>query len=160
MDLPGFAFERQDESADALFYSAPRLVVHIDDATIAALTQFYGETLTAGADVLDLMSSWVSHLPTQPPLGRVAGLGMNAQELAANPVLQDSVVHDLNADSRLPYDDESFDFVVNAVSVQYLKRPFEVFADIARVLRPGGHLDRGDVASMLPHQSHSLLSGG
>ena len=87
MDLPGFAFERQDESADALFYSAPRLVVHIDDATIAALSQFYGETLTAGADVLDLMSSWVSHLPTQPPLGRVAGLGMNAQELAANPVL-------------------------------------------------------------------------
>ena len=138
MDLPGFAFERQDESADALFYSAPRLVVHIDDATIAALTQFYGETLTAGADVLDLMSSWVSHLPMQPSLGRVAGLGMNAQELAANPVLQDSVVHDLNADSRLPYDDESFDFVVNAVSVQYLKRPFEVFADIARVLRPGG----------------------
>lgn len=137
-DLPGFAFDRQDESEDSLFYSVPRLVVHIDDATIEALTTFYSQTLTKGADVLDLMSSWVSHLPAGPALGRVAGLGMNAQELTANPVLHDWVVHDLNADPVLPYEDESFDFVLNAVSVQYLKRPFQVFADIARVLRPGG----------------------
>lgn len=137
-DLPAFAFDRQDESPDSVFYSVPRLVVHIDDATIEALTAFYAETLTAGADVLDLMSSWVSHLPPNANLGRVAGLGMNARELAANPALGERVVHDLNADPVLPFEDESFDFVLNAVSVQYLKRPFEVFQEVARVLRPGG----------------------
>ena len=137
-DLPGFAFDRQDEGPDSVFYSVPRLVVHIDDATIEALSKFYAETLTGGAVVLDLMSSWVSHLPSHPVLGRVEGLGMNARELAANPALHNWVVHDLNADPVLPYEDETFDFVLNAVSVQYLKRPFEVFADVARVLRPGG----------------------
>ena len=136
--LPDSAFDRIDEQPDSGFYAVPRLVVHIDDATISALTRFYGEVLFAGADVLDLMSSWVSHLPETPSLGRVAGLGMNAEELAANPRLSDAVVHDLNADPTLPYADASFDFVLNAVSVQYLKRPFEVFAEIGRVLRPGG----------------------
>ena len=138
LSLPEFAFDRQDESSDALFYQVARLVVHIDEATIHALSGFYRETLTEGADVLDLMSSWVSHLPEQPSLGRVVGLGMNGQELTANPALSDWVVHDLNEEPRLPFEDESFDFVLNAVSVQYLKRPFEVFRDIARVLRPGG----------------------
>jgi SAM-dependent methyltransferase len=136
--LPDSAFDRIDEQPDSGFYAMPRLVVHIDGATISALTRFYGEVLFAGADVLDLMSSWVSHLPETPSLGRVAGLGMNAEELAANPRLSDAVVQDLNADPTLPYADASFDFVLNAVSVQYLKRPFEVFAEVGRVLRPGG----------------------
>ena len=107
-------------------------------ATIAALSQYYAEILFEGARVLDLMSSWVSHLPAAPALDRVSGLGMNAEELAANPDLSDWVVQDLNSDPLLPYESASFDFVFNAVSVQYLKRPFEVFAEIARVLRPGG----------------------
>ncbi|MBB85510.1 MAG: methyltransferase type 11 [Deltaproteobacteria bacterium] len=136
--LPPDATNRVDESPDAHFYAMARMVVHIDEATIAALTDYYAEILTPGADVLDLMSSWVSHLPEAPTLGRVAGLGMNAEELAANPRLSESVVHDLNVDPTLPFDDASFDFVVNAVSVQYLTRPLEVFAEIARVLRPGG----------------------
>jgi len=136
--LDAEAFERVDETRDALFYRQPRMVVHIDAATINALRAYYSEILFPGADVLDLLSSWVSHLPVQPRPGRVAGLGMNAAELDANPVLTEWAVHDLNADPRLPYEDESFDFVLNAVSVQYLKRPYEVFAEIARVLRPGG----------------------
>ncbi len=130
-------FQRMDESPDALFYSTPRLVTHIDDATIAALTAYYDEVLPADGDVLDLMSSWVSHLPERR-FGRVAGLGMNGPELEANPRLTEHRVHDLNADPRLPYEDASFDAVLNAVSVQYLVRPVEVFAEIARVLRPGG----------------------
>lgn len=138
MPLPPHATDRIDESPDADFYSVARLVVHIDDATIAALTGFYGEILLPGADVLDLMSSWVSHLPASLDLGRVAGLGMNGEELAANPRLTEHTVRDLNRMPSLPYDDASFDFVLNAVSVQYLARPLEVFAEIARVLRPGG----------------------
>ncbi len=136
--LPPTAFDRADEQPDALFYVMPRMVVHIDRATLEALTTYYSDVLFENADVLDLMSSWVSHLPESPPLGRVAGLGMNAVELEANSRLTDRVVHDLNANPTLPYDDNSFDFVLNAVSVQYMKRPFEVFAEVARVLRPRG----------------------
>jgi SAM-dependent methyltransferase len=141
-DLPPALFARLDESDDAAFYAAPRFVVHIDDATIAALTRWYAEVLAPGADVLDLMSSWVSHLPPaeQLALGRVVGLGMNAEELAANPRLARSDVVDLNAAPQLPYPDASFDAVLCAVSVQYLTRPALVFAEAARVLRPGGRV--------------------
>jgi SAM-dependent methyltransferase len=136
--FPPDFFARVDESDDALFYGPPRFVTHIDDATIAALTAYYREVLAPGADVLDLMSSWVSHLPEGLPLGRVAGIGMNAAELAGNPRLTERLVHDLNADPELPYDDGSFDAALCAVSIQYLTRPVDVFAELARVLRPGG----------------------
>lgn len=134
---PGF-FARQDESDDAQFYGMPRLVVHIDSATIDALTQAYRDLLPEGGDLLDLMSSWVSHLPEDRSYGRVAGLGMNEEELVHNPRLSDHVVHDLNAEPEIPYPGECFDAVVNAVSIQYLTRPVEVFASVARALRPGG----------------------
>lgn len=136
--FPAGFFARQDESEDSRFYLQPRFVVHIDDATIAALTDAYRELLPAGGAVLDLMSSWVSHLPDEMDFARVAGVGLNEAELARNPRLDDHVVHDLNRDPELPFDDASFDVVVNAVSVQYLTRPVEVFRACARVLRPGG----------------------
>ena len=141
-DLPPALFARLDESDDAAFYAMPRFVVHIDEATIAALTGWYAEALAAGADVLDLMSSWVSHLPPAEalPLGRVVGLGMNAEELAANPRLTSWDLVDLNAAPRLPYPDAAFDAVLCAVSIQYLTRPLEVFREVARVLRPGGRV--------------------
>ena len=141
-ELPPALFARLDESEDAAFYAAPRFVVHIDEATIAALTQWYGEVLAPGAEVLDLMSSWVSHLPEPAalPLARVVGLGMNAAELAANPRLTGFDVVDLNTAPRLPYPDASFDAVLCAVSIQYLTQPFAVFAEVARVLRPGGRV--------------------
>jgi len=138
--LPAHLFARVDEAPDAEFYAEPRLVLHVDLATIAALTALYREELPAGACLLDLMSSWVSHLPSDVAYARVAGLGMNAAELAANPRLHDRVVQDLNRSPDLPYPDQSFDAVLCAVSVQYLTRPVEVFRDCARVLRPGGKL--------------------
>ncbi len=136
--FPEGFFARQDERDDARFYAEPRFVLHIDEATVAALSSVYAEVLTPGCDVLDLMSSWVSHLPEDLELGRVSGLGMNAAELARNPRLSDHCVHDLNRDPELPYPEKSFDAVVNAVSIQYLVRPVEVFRSVARVLRPGG----------------------
>ena len=138
--LPLTLFDRLDDSPDTKFYREPRFVAHIDEKTIGALSAFYREILFNGADVLDLMSSWISHLPQDPPLGIVAGLGMNAAELAANPRLTDRVVHDLNADPILPYAAGAFDFVFIAVSIQYLVRPIEVFKEIARVLRAGGQV--------------------
>ncbi len=138
--LPAHLFARVDESPDAEFYAAPRFVVHIDPATIAALTELYREELAAGSRVLDLMSSWVSHLPEEVAYHHVFGLGMNAEELAANPRLDARAVWDLNASPVLPCPDASFDAVLCAVSVQYLTRPVEVFRECARVLRPGGKL--------------------
>lgn len=137
-ELPDNFFDRQDESPDELFYEQPRFVTHIDDATIAALTAFYQDTLTPGSDILDLMSSWISHLPEAMVFHHVAGLGMNAEELDGNPRLDTRVVQNLNQQPELSYEDASFDAVLIAVSVQYLARPFEVFSEIARVLRPGG----------------------
>jgi SAM-dependent methyltransferase len=136
--LPAAMFARVDESDDALFYQQPRLVLHIDAATVAALADYYADVLQRGAHVLDLMSSWVSHLPPGLALGDVVGLGMNADELAANPRLTEYQVQDLNREPKLPFAAARFDAVTIAVSVQYLTRPVEVFAEIGRVLKPGG----------------------
>lgn len=136
-ELPAAAFRREDESPDASFYNVPRFVAHIDDGAIAAVTSLYRDLLPAGGDVLDLMSSWISHLPGDVAYGRVAGLGMNADELAANPRLTEWRVQDLNANPQLPYPDATFDGAGCCVSVQYLVRPAAVFREVARVLRPG-----------------------
>lgn len=130
-------FRRADESDDDLFYTTPRLVTHIDDAAIAAVSAFYGNVLPADAPILDLMSSWVAHLPAETAYPAVTGLGMNADELAANPRLTASVVHDLNREPKLPFADAAFGGAIMTVSVQYLTSPAEVFAEVGRVLRPG-----------------------
>lgn len=135
--LPAGAFQRLDETPDPEFYAAPRLVTHIDDGAIAAVTALYREYFPAGGAILDLMSSWVSHLPPEVSYRRVTGLGMNAEELAANPRLDAWVVHDLNAEPRLPFADGEFDAAGCCVSIDYLVRPVEVLCDLARVLRPG-----------------------
>jgi SAM-dependent methyltransferase len=133
-------FRRMDESPDALFYEVPRLVTHIDDAAIAAVTKLYRDYFPAGGAILDLMSSWVSHLPAEIAYRRVVGLGMNAAELAANSRLHARVVLDLNQDPRLPFGDGEFDAGGICVSVDYLIRPVEVLRECGRVIIPGGPL--------------------
>ena len=135
---PGF-FDRADESDDTRFYVVDRFVTHIDDGAIAAVGELYDELGLSGpgsGDVLDLCSSWLSHFRTKP--ARLVVTGMNASELAANELADEWVVHDLNADPKLPFDDASSDAVTCCVSVDYLTRPLDVFADVARVLRPRG----------------------
>ncbi|MCY7345574.1 MAG: methyltransferase domain-containing protein [Pyrinomonadaceae bacterium] len=127
-------FRRQDESADERFYDFPRFVTHIDDSAVEAVTELYREFFAGGA-ILDLMSSWVSHLPPEKSFSRVAGLGMNAAELNANPRLTESIVQSLNANSILPFGNDEFDGAAICVSVQYLIQPIEVFREIARVLK-------------------------
>ncbi|MGE0386813.1 MAG: class I SAM-dependent methyltransferase [Gammaproteobacteria bacterium] len=136
-ELPPEAFGKEDQTDDEIFYLPPRLVTHIDDAAIAALTGFYRARLPPGGVILDLMSSWVSHLPPEIEFAEVIGQGMNAAELAANPRLTRWFVHNLNREPALPLDSGSVDAALCCVSVQYLQRPVEVLAEIARVLRPG-----------------------
>jgi SAM-dependent methyltransferase len=140
LQLPPSAFSREDETPDAEFYREPRLVTHIDAGAIAAVTQLYREYFPPGGAVLDLMSSWISHLPPEAAYSRVAGLGMNAPELAANPRLTEWVVHDLNQNPRLPYGDAEFDAAGLCVSIDYLTQPVHVLREAGRVLRPGAPL--------------------
>lgn len=135
MQFPPEYFQRYDESPDELFYTQPRLVVHIDEGAIAAVTQLYSELLPETGHVLDLMSSWRSHLPSSFR-GRVSALGMNAEEMRQNPQVDEFVVQNLNRTPRLPYADQTFDGAVCTVSVQYLIEPVTVFKEVRRVLKP------------------------
>lgn len=133
--FPEGFFTRQDESSDAEFYAFDRFVTHIDDAAIATIGKLYDELELTG-DVLDICSSWISHFATSPE--HLAITGMNAAELAGNEAADEWSVCDLNDEPELPYEDASFDAVTCAVSVDYLTQPLDVFAEVARVLRPGG----------------------
>jgi SAM-dependent methyltransferase len=135
--MPPAAYAREDESGDDAFFLVPRKVVHIDDGAIDALGRLYADVLPAGGRLLDLMSSWRSHLPEGFRAAEVVGLGMNAEEMADNPQLTRFAVHDVNREPRLPFGDAEFDGATCAVSVQYLVHPLRVFREVARVLRPG-----------------------
>ena len=133
--LPAEAFRRYDESPDEEFYHLPRFVTHIDDRAIAAVTQLYREFFPADGTILDLMSSWVSHLPPEIEYRRVVGLGMNERELEKNPRLDEFVVQNLNLTPELPFGDAEFDGVGVCVSIDYLTRPAEVLREVGRVLK-------------------------
>ena len=131
-------FERTDDTSDRIFYEKPRLVSHLDAKAREIISGIYDRHLQPGMRVLDLMSSWQSHISKNPDLARVTGLGMNSEELEANPRLTDFLVRDLNLEPTLPFDDQSFDAVICTASVEYLTQPFKVFEDVRRVLSPGG----------------------
>ncbi len=133
----GNPFARSDEGDDTLFYQAPRLVHHLDATAIERVRALYGRLLVPGMAVLDLMSSWTSHLPEHIDGLRVTGLGMNREELERNSRLARRVAHDLNFDPELPFGDGEFDAALCTVSVEYLTRPSAVFREVARVLKRG-----------------------
>jgi len=127
-------------SPDEDFYLSPRMVAHVDEDTLTALTEFYRSFIPPQSDVVDLMSSWISHLPAELPLGKVAGLGMNAAELVANTQLTEWSVQNLNTQPTLAYASASFDRALIVVSIQYLRRPIDVMLSVHNVLREGGEI--------------------
>lgn len=131
-------FEKLDGQDDADFHSLPHKTAHMDATAVNEVTKLYRKLLPPQATILDLMSSWRSHLPTDIQYGRVVGLGLNAEEMIGNPQLSAHTIHDLNKEPKLPYGTGTFDAVCCCVSVQYLQKPVEVFQDVARVLKPGG----------------------
>jgi hypothetical protein len=130
--------QKLDETSDTLFYSFPRLVFHVDEGFIQQLTQLYRIHLKPQGRILDLMSSWVSHLPEELTFDHVEGHGLNAEELAKNPRLNHYFVQNLNENPHLPLETNSFDAVLNTASIQYLQQPEQVFAEVRRILKPGG----------------------
>jgi SAM-dependent methyltransferase len=135
-----YPFARLDTGDDAEFYRQPRMVHHLDATARNHVRQLYGNTLKPGMHILDLMSSWNSHLPENLAECTVEGLGMNEQEMSDNPCLSSYRVHDLNRDPKLPYKDDTFDAVICTVSIEYLCRPLEIIAELHRIIRPGGIL--------------------
>lgn len=135
--FPAGAFRRYDEAPDEQFYKTPRLVTHIDDRAIAAVTQIYKEHFPADGAILDLMSSWVSHLPPEVAYRRVVGLGLNEEELRRNPRLDSYVVQNLNQNPVLPFENAEFDGAGICVSVDYLTNPVTVLREVGRVLKVG-----------------------
>lgn len=127
-----------DATNDSLFYEQPRFVTHVDEGFIQQLTELYQERLKPNTHILDLMSSWVSHLPEAIAFAHVEGHGLNGEELARNPGLDHYFVQNLNQEPKLSFDDQSFDAVLNTVSVQYIQYPEAIFSEIHRVLKPGG----------------------
>ena len=127
-----------DDSDDSLFYTAPRFVTHVDEGFIQQLTELYRQRLQPNTRILDLMSSWVSHLPPEMAFSHVEGHGLNGEELARNPRLNHYFVQNLNQNPKLPLADQDFDAVLICVSVQYLQYPDAVFSEIHRILKPGG----------------------
>lgn len=127
-----------DDTDDKLFYDYPRFVTHVDEGFIGQLTDLYRQRLQPNTRILDMMSSWVSHLPEEMQFAHVEGHGLNGEELARNPRLNHYLVQNLNANPQLPLQDEDFDAVLNCVSVQYLQYPETVFSEIHRILKPGG----------------------
>lgn len=133
------AFSRADESDDDRFYQQDRFVGHIDAVALETVKRLIGGLVIEPRPVmLDLMAGWDSHLPDGLEPARMVGLGLNPRELAANAALGEHLVHDLNQDPALPFPDETFDVVLNTVSVDYLTRPVDVFRETARILKPGG----------------------
>ena len=127
-----------DDSDDQLFYSYPRFVTHVDEGFIQQLTDLYRQRIPANTRIFDMMSSWVSHLPTDRDFAHVEGHGLNAEELARNPQLNHYFVQNLNTNPQLPCLDQEFDAVINCASVQYLQYPEAVCSEIHRILKPGG----------------------
>jgi SAM-dependent methyltransferase len=138
--LPPHAFAKEDTAPDRLFYATPRFVTHIDERAIAAVTGLYREVFPAGGALLDLMGSWISHLPPEITYAHVFGHGMNEAELAANPRYTSWFVQDLNADPILKLPDTTLDGAAICVSIQYLERPVAVLREVARCLKPGAAL--------------------
>ena len=156
---PQGSFRREDGTDDLLFYAQPRLVVHIDENAIGAVSSYFGRVLPHDGVILDLMSSWRSHFPENLHIKKLVGLGLNEVEMVENPRLDHAVVHNINVDPKLPFDDASFDAVVVTVSIQYIVRPLEVFAQVNRTLKEGASFHVVYSNRMFPTKAVAIWKG-
>ncbi len=136
--FPSKFFKRSNEEDDALFYSSPRFLTYLDEVAIQNLSNVLFKILPSSGIYLDLMSSWHSHFPNELMPTRVIGVGLNSSEMAKNPQLDEYVVQDLNKIPFLPFGNGEMDAVICTISIQYLTKPIEIFAEVNRILKPGG----------------------
>jgi SAM-dependent methyltransferase len=131
-------FQRDVEDNDSDFYEKPRMVDHLDSLALATVEELLSRLTPERAKILDLMAGPNSHIPEQLKPASITGVGLNREELEANPAVTDAVIHDINANSVLPFEDDTFDMALLTVSVQYVTQPVELFREVSRVVKPGG----------------------
>ena len=131
-------YVRKDNQPDEKFYSTPRLVHHLDFRARSIVRDIHNIYLKKRGSILDLMASWDSHLSDAFDSSHLTVLGINMEELKANPIADDHIVQDINENPDLPFREKSFDGIICTSSVEYLTKPREVFNEIARVLKPDG----------------------
>ena len=132
------ALQRADDTIDSEFYSQARFINHLDKTAQTQLKTFYNKLIPAHSEILDLMSSINSHIDEELEMKKITGLGMNQEELAANPCLDEIIIHDINQHQQLPFEDASFDAIVCSLSIEYITQPAKLFDEVARILRPHG----------------------
>tara|TARA_Y100001968_G_C19149994_1_gene615706 strand:- start:39 stop:692 length:654 start_codon:yes stop_codon:yes gene_type:complete len=132
--------QKEDNKDDEIFYSNPRFVYHLDKSFRNRLTSLYSEYLKPNTILLDLMSSWVSHLPENITFKKVLGHGLNKIELAANKRLDEYWVQNFNKDQILPLEDSSVDYCTLVAGWQYLQYPELISSELKRIIKPNGQL--------------------
>ena len=126
---------KSDISDDEIFYQQPRFVHHLSDSFRNRLTSLYSEYLLNHHIILDLMSSWVSHLPSNINYKKVIGHGMNEAELSSNERLDRFFVQNLNKKQNMPIEDSSVDVGLIVAGWQYLQYPEKVSLELSRVIK-------------------------
>ena len=135
MKLSTYDRNKSDISDDEIFYQQPRFVHHLSDSFRNRLTSLYSEYLLNHHIILDLMSSWVSHLPSNISYKKVIGHGMNEAELSSNERLDRFFVQNLNKKQNMPIEDSSVDVGLIVAGWQYLQYPEKVSLELARVIK-------------------------
>ena len=129
---------KEDNSDDSLFYKEARFVYHLDKSFRSRLSSLYKRETNNSNVILDLMSSWDTHLPSDLKYKEVIGHGLNQQELERNKRLDKFWVQDFNKEQSLPLADCSIDICLMTASWQYLQYPEPLAIEIKRVMRPKG----------------------
>ena len=135
MKLSTYDRNKSDISDDEIFYQQPRFVHHLSDSFRNRLTSLYSEYLLNHYIILDLMSSWVSHLPCNISYKKVIGHGMNEAELSSNERLDRFFVQNLNKKQNMPIEDSSVDVGLIVAGWQYLQYPEKVSLELSRVIK-------------------------
>ena len=135
MKLSPYDRNKSDISDDEIFYHQPRFVHHLSDSFRNRLTSLYSEYLLNHHIILDLMSSWVSHLPSNISYKKVIGHGMNEAELSSNERLDRFFVQNLNKKQNMPIEDSSVDVGLIVAGWQYLQYPEKVSLELSRVIK-------------------------
>ena len=135
MKLSTYDRTKSDICDDEIFYQQPRFVHHLSDSFRYRLTSLYSEYLLNHHIILDLMSSWVSHLPSNIMYKKVIGHGMNEAELSSNERLDKFFVQNLNKKQNIPIEDSSVDVGLIVAGWQYLQYPEKVSLELSRVIK-------------------------
>tara|TARA_Y100001968_G_C19222868_1_gene650616 strand:+ start:112 stop:762 length:651 start_codon:yes stop_codon:yes gene_type:complete len=132
--------KKMDMGDDEIFYSRPRYVHHLSDSFRSRLSNLYSEYLLNHHVILDLMSSWVSHLPSNIRFKKVIGHGLNEAELSSNKRLDSFWIQNLNKTQNIPIEDSSVDVGLIVAGWQYLQYPENVSLELSRIIKPESFL--------------------